>query len=452
MEKSVYVEYHPVTNISGGAPVEFYIPPSSDDYMDLANSYFYCKVRIGKKINGVAVAMTNSDLVAPVNDLYNSMWSNVEVFLNDRLISHSNNMHGYISMMKLLTQGSEEALRSQHAMRLVYKDTAGHMEETNPTLANFFNVPTEHLTTRVLIPKEGQGGRPLEYEEEVEKQKVGNHGLYMRYLHTKRGPFELMSRLRLDFFEQIKYVPNGVGIKLRFHRQKDDFCLMYASDEVKYTLGFDDNPYLLIRRIKPSAGVLLGHEEALMKMNAKFPITRTECKVITVSEKVSNVHEDNIYLGQLPKRVVVGMVSSEAFNGKKDKNPYNFQEFGISHLQMLVDGEPVYGKPFNNIDVENYLRCYQSLFHGMNKLDSLNSASIIKREDWKKGYALFVFDLTPDFDHDDHYSLMRTGNVRLEAVFSGNGRASTTINMILLAEFDNMIEITHGRNIIYDYA
>ena len=65
---------------------------------------------------------------------------------------------------------------------------------------------------------------------------------------------------------------------------------------------------------------------------------------------------------------------------------------------------------------------------------------------------MFVFDLTPDFDHDDHYSLIRKGNVRLEAVFSGNSRASTTINMILLAEFDNMIEITHGRNIIYDYA
>ena len=44
VEKSVYVEYHPVTNISGGAPVEFYIPPSL--HMDLAHSYLYCKATL----------------------------------------------------------------------------------------------------------------------------------------------------------------------------------------------------------------------------------------------------------------------------------------------------------------------------------------------------------------------------------------------------------------------
>ena len=130
------------------------------------------------------------------------------------------------------------------------------------------------------------------------------------------------------------------------------------------TWEIEGNPHLLIRRIKPSAGVLLGHEEALMKMNAKFPITRTECKVISLSQSVSNIHEDNIYLGRLPKRVVVGMVTSEAFNGDFEKNPYNFGTFGIRQLQLLVDGEPVYGKPFDKIE-SNYLRCYQSLFHGM---------------------------------------------------------------------------------------
>ena len=32
------------------------------------------------------------------------------------------------------------------------------------------------------------------------------------------------------------------------------------------------------------------------------------------------------------------------------------------------------------------------------------SESIIKREDWSRGYALLVFDLTPDFNNGDHYS------------------------------------------------
>ena len=79
-------------------------------------------------------------------------------------------------------------------------------------------------------------------------------------------------------------------------------------------------------------------------------------------------------------------------------------------------------------------------------------------EDWPRGYGLFVFDLTPDFNHSDHYSLLRTGNIRLEADFensndnSDDNSEKEAITILIFAEFDNMIEITHGRNILYDYA
>ena len=86
----------------------------------------------------------------------------------------------------------------------------------------------------------------------------------------------------------------------------------------------------------------------------------------------------------------------------------------------------------------------------MNKLNSLTSSSVIKRHEWSR--ALFEFDLTPDFDHDDHYSLVRNGNLRLEADFEPNSHPNDSINILVYAEFDNMIEITHGRNIIYDYT
>ena len=82
----------------------------------------------------------------------------------------------------------------------------------------------------------------------------------------------------------------------------------------------------------------------------------------------------------------------------------------------------------------------------MNKLNSLTSSSVIKRHEWSRGYALFAFDL------DDHNSLVRNGNLRLEADFEPNSHPNDSINILVYAEFDNMIEITHGRNIIYDYT
>ena len=429
VEKSTHVEYQPITALSDTAPVEFYIPPSTEDYLDLYNTYHYIRFKIVKP-DGSDIEAT--DKVAPINDIFNGLWSNVEVFLNDRLISHSNNTHGYMSMMKMLAFSTEEALSSQHSMRLVYKDTAGNMDEVDPTKINQDGL----ITAFHRNPEDVANAATA----------LGNKGLHDRFLFTHSSQeVDLVAPLRIDVFEQEKYLPSGVGLKIRFHRQKPSYLLMTGADKA-YKIKLLETS-LLVRRVKPSPGVLLGHEEVLMNMNAKFPITRTQCKVLVVPKGVQNIQEDNVFLGQLPKRVVIGMVDNDAMAGSYEKNPYNFKAFNLNRLALFTDGEPVMAKPLTPRG-NNYIRCYQSLFQGLNKLGE--SGSIIKREDWNRGYALYAFDLTPDLDHDDHYPLVKHGNLRIEAEFSA--ALPNTINVLVYAEFDNVIEITHSRNIIYDYS
>ena len=57
----------------------------------------------------------------------------------------------------------------------------------------------------------------------------------------------------------------------------------------------------------------------------------------------------------------------------------------------------------------------------------------ISREDYANGYALYAFDLTADLGEDDHFNLVRQGNVRL-------------------AEFENVIEVDRDRNVIFDFG
>ena len=109
---------------------------------------------------------------------------------------------------------------------------------------------------------------------------------------------EIVGPIGLDIFEQVGYIPNGVKMKLRFEKQRHPFVLMSALDNFKIELM---SVNLYIRKITTSPGVLLGHAQALMKANAKFPVTRTTCSVISVSAGHSTHNEDNLYLGQLPK-------------------------------------------------------------------------------------------------------------------------------------------------------
>ena len=133
IEKSATVEYQSLTALRPNVPLEFYIPASTEDYFDLLNSRLYicCKI-----ITAAGAECTAAQIAAPVNDLLNSLWSNVELYLNDRLVSHSNNMHGYLSMISHLNHDSEESLESERSMRLIYKDTAGGMNCTNALLRN----------------------------------------------------------------------------------------------------------------------------------------------------------------------------------------------------------------------------------------------------------------------------------------------------------------------------
>ena len=429
VEKTYGVDYQPLTSIRDGAPIEFYIPASTEEYLDLKNTRLHVTCRIIKRTGAECAA---TDIVTPVNDLFNSLWSNVELFLNDRLISHSNNTHGYTSMVSHLIHDSEESLSSERSMRLIYKDTAGSMNAIAANVPNF-----NKLIAGFHLKADGAAIDP-----------PGNNGLHSRYLHTRQShEVMLTGGLRVDLFEQSRYLANGISMKLRLHRQKDEFLLMAAANTFKIQVT---EAFLTVRKVKVSPGVQLGHTDALMKGPAKFPITRKECKVLAIPAGFQSFVKDNIFLGQLPKRLVVGMVHNEGFAGAVGRNPYNFEHFNVSYMQLYTDGEPVLSKPLKlNVGEEKYLDAFETLYNSFDKLNGEKS-SIIKREDWSRGYSLFSFDLTPDYDDEDHYPLIRHGNLRLEMNFGTT--LAHTINIIVYAEFDNIIEINNNRNIQFDYT
>ena len=134
VEKTYGVDYQPLTSIRDDALIEFYIPAITEDYLDLKNTRIHVTCHIIKR---TGADCADADIVAPINDLCNSLWSNVELFLNDRLISHSNNTHEFTSMVSHLIHDSEESHSSERSMRLIYKDTAGSMNANAAIVNNF---------------------------------------------------------------------------------------------------------------------------------------------------------------------------------------------------------------------------------------------------------------------------------------------------------------------------
>ena len=104
-----------------------------------------------------------------------------------------------------------------------------------------------------------------------------NKGLTKRAAFTKDSRVvELFKPILSDIFFQEKLMLNGVDIKIRMTRSKDEFCLM-RNDNVAYKISIL-TASLFVKKVSVSPAVRLGHAQALLSATAKYPIDRVYLK------------------------------------------------------------------------------------------------------------------------------------------------------------------------------
>lgn len=409
IESGQWVEYKPVAAISDDAPIEFVVPGHGDEYLDLAHTMIRVSARTLRKESGTSPEQPH--IVLPVNNFLHSMFNQVDVYFNQKLVSPSNNAYAYRAYLETLLNYGDGAKNTHLTCGMWYSDAAGKFEELSGN-------DNPGAISRIL--------------------RFGGH-----------DPVDMIGRLHSDVFNQEKFLLNGVELRLRLVKSRDAFCLMEANDLHKTDIM---DVTLLVRRVKISPGILLAHAQTLAKSTAKYPMTRVEVKSMTIHAGVQAETLDNVFLGQLPKRIIIGFVDNKAYNGDKKYNPFNFANFGLNYLSLYVEGTQYPSKPLQpNFTKKLYADSYNTLFTGTG-IHFLNEGNTISREDYHSGYCLTAFDLTPDLSASDnaHWNLIKHGSVRIETRFAE--ALTTTINCIVYAEFDNVIEIDAMRQVITDFG
>ena len=89
-------------------------------------------------------------------------------------------------------------------------------------------------------------------------------------------------------------------------------------------------------------------------------------------------------------------------------------------------------------------RAYETLFSSTG-IHHDDRAHIITPEMFTKDFYVLGFDRTPDRETDEHISLPRQGNVRIEARFKKP--LPELVTCILYAEFPGHVEIDNSRNV-----
>ena len=222
--------------------------------------------------------------VGPVNLFLHTLFSDVDVSLNETSVTSSNNTYAYRAYIETLLSYGSTAKQSQLTSQLYYKDNAGALEEINP------------------------------YNDDAV-----NKGFVARSQFTNESRVvDMIGGIHSDLVFQDKYLLNDVVVRIRLSRNKDTFCLMSDAAATFKVKILDCKLY--VRKVKISPSVFTAHNKALEGGNAKYPIRRAICKTYTIPTANLDHTQENLFTGQLPTRIVVGCVDNDAFNGRFSKS------------------------------------------------------------------------------------------------------------------------------------
>jgi hypothetical protein len=394
-EGNAYVPHFPLTTLSGG-PIEFDIP-SSPFYTDLSDTRLYIKCKVTDS-DGADLAADKK--VAPVNMLLHALFSKVDVSLAGRLITASADTYSWKACLETLLNFGCDAKNSQLQAIGYYKDESDDAGKKK--------------------------------REELVKES---------------SEIELFGPLHVDLFFQEKYLINGVPIRIKLTRSTPAFCLQTTDANAAYKVMIQQ-AVLYIRRIKINPSIELAHARAMEKSNAIYPIRHTEISVVPLGSGHRYLIKDNLFAGRIPVRLVIAMLTSNAYNGSYQTSPFVFKHMNTERIDITFEGEPIAGTPMH-MDFKNalYMRAYHNMFCSLNK-SFADFGHDISFTDFKKTYPLFCFDLTSDGcgNSATHFELEKRGNLRISLTFGEN--TSETIYVLFYAEFENVIEVTKTREIL----
>ena len=148
---------------------------------------------------------------------------------------------------------------------------------------------------------------------------------------------------------------------------------------------------------------------------------------------------------QVPKRISFAFVDHEAKNGSLAKDPFRFGHFDISRFSLDLDGRPIPNRPIEtNFATGAVAHAYYNLARATGRAhDDVDHG--ITMQQFKNGFTIFMFDLTPDGCHGSGVHLIKFGSLSLDVTF--RTALPNTVSLIVFTERDELIQFDKDRTL-----
>lgn len=404
IDRDVEYEVRPISTFSSTTPLRFEVRSPENEFMLFNESYLWIKLKItlshpsGAKITGNDWAH-----VMPAQNFFHSLWKHVSLMINNREVTVTPSLYSYRAFVENY---------------LAFADSA----------------------------KKGRLSA-IGWSDDVAKRREIITGGVSDDPAVSIIDFEGMLNLDLSFQE--KAVPGDTQIVLELIPNPAAFYLPCTGD-FKASVDFLDTAWY-VHKAQVSPNTMAGLRFGFSKAPARYVVTRADVRHVTIPENIFDYTLENIVVGPLPRRVILGLVPSSAFNGSA-QDPFAFKHFNVTFLAAFIDGVQFPLRPYTpDFKKNNYVREFRALYRAMNQTGTETYMKIDRKE--FKDRPLFAFNFAPDLSNggsfSSHVNLKTQGHLRIQLRFGE--RLPESVIAILYCEFDSCMQIDELRNVHLDY-
>lgn len=407
IEESNFISINPIHAVTNtDIPLEFNIPGTSDQYLDPSSIFLYLKVKLMNE-DGSDLSGTDHIVYPTTNFLY-SCFSQFEVYLNETSLGASAANYPYRCYIETLLNFSQDAKKS-------------HLQSVG-----YYNLKDEPSVIDTISKR-------------------------------KRNTFEYYGRVHGDIFSQERLILPSVDVRIRLTRSPPQFALNVQSKASATTLAPKPiyqilDTYLYVRKVKLSPMKHLEIEKALVSSTAKYPINRVETKIFNFTQGLSTVNINNMIMGNLPKKVIIGIIDHSALSGQYSANPFKFKHHGLKELSLILNGQNhnrSYKMEYNDDGSPLCSRPFYELF--ANTISCSDAGTGIDLDSYSSNSNLYAFDLTADCCASTgfHLNIVKQGTLGLNLSFENP--LVLPISILIYFEFQQLVELDRLRNVLVNF-
>ena len=345
------------------------------------------------------------------NNILHSLFSHVELFLDGKLVSSSNNNYHHLAYI-------ETELTTDIASNMTWAQCQGYHYRANE-----------------------------KSNEELKMKQLDN------FRKGEEFKIELYGAPHIDFLDCERLLLPGVSLHLRFYRSPSNCALesvgTWTADDIK---RIDQAPFsvviekasLFVNKIVLSDSVRVSIEKALLKSDAVYPYIESLNKSFITQAGQNCFVKENIFGTEPIRRLTLCMVRNKFFRGSTiECTPFRYKKFNLSKVEIQRgNGVPIAGTPIRTTN------CTRLFYNTICALGFATGGNGIGMADFEDDHFFLVFDLTSSREASKTLTLfpeLTGGGLTLKLDFSE--ALTDPVELFLVGERFSQVFIDSGRNI-----